>query len=220
MKNPENLDVNKLIEVPLISTSNFKNHIMAKEYQQFFFSNRQKWREWLEKHHDNSEGIFIVYYKKHTGKASIPYNDAVEEALCFGWIDSIVRRIDDERYMQKFTPRNIKSLWSDSNKERVKKMIESGKMTEAGLSKIKKAKQNGKWNEAPNAKKDFVLSNELLEMFSAEPIAKKAFDKLAPSHRKNYVQWIMSAKKPETQKRRFMQMIEILKDPKKKMPNI
>ena len=193
---------------------------MAKEYQQFYFKNRKKWREWLEKHYADSQGVFLIYYKKHTCKASIPYNDAVEEALCFGWIDSIVKRIDDERYMQKFTPRNEKSLWSESNKKRVEKMIDQGKMTDAGSIKIKKAKENGKWFEAADAKRDFVLSEEIIELLSADTRAKSSFNKQSPSQKKNYIQWIMSAKKQETQKRRLMKMIGILKDPKSKLPNL
>ena len=193
---------------------------MAKEYQQFYFQNRKKWREWLEKHHADSQGIFLIYYKKHTYKASIPYNDAVEEALCFGWIDSIVKRIDDERYMQKFTPRNPKSLWSETNKRRVKKMIEQGKMTEAGSIKMKKAKENGKWFEATDAKKDFVLSEEFIKLLSADTRAKNSFNKQSPSQKKNYIQWIMSAKKSETQKKRFLKMIELLKDPENKVLNL
>ena len=192
---------------------------MAKEYQQIYFQNRERWREWLEKNHNHSGGIFLIYYKKHTDKQSIPYNDAVEEALCFGWIDSIVKRIDDERYMQKFTPRNPKSLWSETNKKRVKNMIEQGKMTEAGSIKIKKAKENGKWFEANDVKKEFVLSEEFLELLSVDTKAKKSFDKQSPSQKKNYIQWIMSAKKPETQKRRLLKMIGILKDPEKKPLN-
>ena len=192
---------------------------MAKEYPQLYFPNRNKWRKWLENNHINSNGIFLIYFKKHTNKPSINYNDAVEEALCFGWIDSIVKRIDDERYMQKFTPRNMKSLWSDPNKKRVDKLISQGKMTKAGLAKIDAAKENGKWDEVVDAGKSFVISNELLDIFSNELIAKREFDKLAPSHRKSYEQWIMSAKKPETQKRRFLKMIDILKDPEKKGPN-
>jgi len=183
---------------------------MVKEYTKLYFPNRNEWRQWLDKHHNDSVGVFLIYFKKHTGKPSIPYNDAVEEALCFGWIDSIVKRIDDERYMQKFTPRNEKSLWSEHNKYRVKKMVDQGKMTEAGMEKIRKARENGKWDEAPDAKKEFVLSKELIEVLSADHTAHEIFNKLSPSHKKNYQQWIMSAKKQETQERRLRKMIEML----------
>lgn len=99
-------------------------------------SNRDAWRAWLDRHHETEQEIWLVFYKKHTGKPGVSYEDAVEEALCFGWIDSIVRRIDDERYAQKFGPRKANSKWSESNKRRVRKMMEEGKMTAAGLAKI------------------------------------------------------------------------------------
>ncbi len=192
---------------------------MTKEYPQLYFPDRKKWRKWLGNNHCSSNGVFLVYFKKHTGKPSIPYNCAVEEALCFGWIDSIVKRIDDERYMQKFTPRNPKSLWSEINRKRVKKMIDQEKMTEEGMEKIRKAKENGKWFESTDAEKDFVLSDELSILLTTETEAKKVFDGLSRSNKRNYTQWIMSAKKQETQKRRFMKMIGILKGSEKKMPN-
>lgn len=184
---------------------------MVKVYQQLYFPSRNEWRQWLNQHHNESVGIFLIYFKKHTYKPSIPYDDAVEEALCFGWIDSIVKRIDDERYMQKFTPRNEKSLWSEHNKNRVEKMIDQGKMMEAGMEIIRKAKENGKWDEDTDANKEFVLSMELSALLSSDINASKLFDELSPSHKKNYLQWIMSAKKPETQKRRLIKMIEMLK---------
>lgn len=87
---------------------------------QLYLPTRSEWRQWLSKNHAGVKVIWLVYYKKHTGKPSIPYDDAVEEALCFGWIDSTIKRIDDERYMQKFTPRNLKSEWSDLNIRRVR----------------------------------------------------------------------------------------------------
>lgn len=99
-----------------------------------YVKKRGEWRKWLEKNHQKESEIWLVYYKKHTKKPSIPYNDAVEEALCFGWIDSSEKRIDKERYAQRFTPRKPKSNWSESNKERVRKLIVQGKMTPAGLA--------------------------------------------------------------------------------------
>lgn len=101
-----------------------------------YVTNRDDWRAWLNKNHKTEKEVWLIYYKNHTGKPTIPYDVAVEEALCFGWIDSIVKRIDDERYMQKFTPRKTNSNWSELNKKRVKKMIKEGRMTEAGMAKI------------------------------------------------------------------------------------
>ncbi|MCD4665408.1 MAG: YdeI/OmpD-associated family protein, partial [Bacteroidales bacterium] len=150
--------------------------------------------------------------KKHTGKLTVNYNEAVEEALCFGWIDSLIKRIDEEKYMQKFTPRSDNSLWSELNKQRVKKMISEGKMTEAGLQKVRVAKQNGKWDEDTDAKKDFTLTSELISVLKSDKNAFEKFESLTPSHKRNYTTWIMSARKTETQERRMKNMIEMLKN--------
>src|SRR5947209_19674397 len=99
-------------------------------------TNRDDWRAWLVKNHETEKEVWLVYYKKHTGQPRIPYDDAVEEALCFGWIDSIVKRIDGEKFAQKFTPRQDCTRWSALNRRRVRKLIQAGRMTEAGLTKI------------------------------------------------------------------------------------
>lgn len=104
-----------------------------------YVKNRDGWRRWLEKNHKKETEIWLIYYKKHTGKTTIPYNDAVEEALCFGWIDSIEKRVDEERYAQRFTPRKPRSQWSEMNKERVKRLIKLDKMTPAGLAVFKES---------------------------------------------------------------------------------
>lgn len=111
-----------------------------KTTKKLYVKSRDEWRSWLQNNHAAEKEIWLIYYKKHTGKPRIPYDDAVEEALCFGWIDSIVKRIDDEKYIQKYTPRKDKSIWSELNKKRTEKMIKQGRMTEAGLIKIQKAK--------------------------------------------------------------------------------
>ena len=100
-----------------------------------YVTDRADWRAWLERHHKSESEVWLIYYKKQTGLPRIPYDDAVEEALCFGWIDSIVKRIDDEKFAQRFTPRKAKSNWSELNRERVKKLIKEGRMTEAGRAK-------------------------------------------------------------------------------------
>ena len=113
----------------------------------------------------------MIYYKKHTGKSTIPYDDAVEEALCYGWIDSLVKRIDDEKYTQKYTPRKKKSVWSKKNKERVEKMIRQGRMTEAGLSKIREAKENGEWEKAAGSvPDDLTIPPDFQQALAANPI--------------------------------------------------
>src|SRR5918992_6386370 len=104
--------------------------------KKLYVTNRDEWRAWLEKNHATEREVWLIYYKKHTGKPRIPYDDAVEEALCFGWIDSIVKTLDGDRYMQKFTPRTNVGKWSRLNLERVKKLLHEGRMTEAGRAKL------------------------------------------------------------------------------------
>ena len=104
-----------------------------------YVTTRQAWRSWLAKHHATEKEIWLVYHKKHTGKPSIPYNDAVEEALCYGWIDSQTKGIDKDSYGQRFSPRKPSSQWSETNKERVRRLIKAGKMTPAGLAALRGA---------------------------------------------------------------------------------
>ncbi len=176
---------------------------------------RKDWRAWLEENHAKEKEVWLIYFKKHTGKPRIPYDDAVEEALCFGWIDSIVRKIDDERYCQKFTPRKENSNWSMLNKQRVEKLRKNGRMTKAGLEKIKAAKVNGSWDKRLASEQFFDMPTELADGLDKNPIAKDYFDSLSPSFRKQYIGWIASAKKKETKQRRVSETISLMKKKQK-----
>jgi len=173
-------------------------------------TNRKDWRTWLNKNHDKEKEIWLVYYKKHTGKPRVPYDDAVEEALCFGWIDSIVKTIDDETYMQKFTPRKAKSNWSDSNKKRVERLIGLGAMTKAGLDKIEIAKTNGSWDKVITATKSFEMPEELQSALEMNESAKDFFEILTPSCQRQYIGWIASAKKAVTKQKRVKEAMSLL----------
>lgn len=179
-------------------------------HDSIYFKTPEEWRNWLKVNHDKSYGIWLIYYKKHTGKPRVPYNEAVEEALCYGWIDSTVKRIDDEKYMQKFTPRKPGSKWSDHNKKRVEKMIELGKMDAPGLDAVNIAKKNGKWDEAYTSQLNFDLSDNFLELLKASKAAYEAYSKLSVSQKKLYTNWVMSAKKEETRLKRCKEMILLL----------
>src|SRR5437667_4374542 len=109
---------------------------MVAELKTFYPKDRKAWRQWLQKHHAKEPGVWLIYYKKNSGKSRVAYDEAVEEALCFGWIDSIMKPIDDDKYMQKFTPRKVKSVWSALNKKRVEKLMEQNLMEPAGLAII------------------------------------------------------------------------------------
>ncbi len=175
-----------------------------------FFENKNDWRKWLKKNHKQQKEIWLVYYKKHTGKPSVSYNDAVEEAICFGWIDSTVRRIDEERYMQRFTPRSKNSKWSVINKKRALKLIANKKMTKYGLALINIAKNNGAWENAYSSKEDKnkALPADLLAELSKNTLALNNFSKFSLSCKQRYIKWINDAKKPDTRKRRIARTIE------------
>lgn len=180
-----------------------------------YVTNRDDWRQWLKQNHDTIKEIWLIYYKKHTGKPRIPYDDAVEEALCYGWIDSIIKRIDDETFCQKFTPRKGTSQWSESNKKRVEKLIREGKMTKIGLAKIEAAKRTGKWETPVTSRQEFKMPPELAEALASNKEAGENFDKLASSHQRQYVGWVASAKKEETRKKRVKEAIELLEQNRK-----
>jgi uncharacterized protein YdeI (YjbR/CyaY-like superfamily) len=185
------------------------------QFEQIYFPDAKAWRKWLETNHDKLQGVWLIYYKKHSGKPRVPYNEAVEEALCFGWIDSIVKRIDEDRYRQQFPPRKPVSNWSESNKARVGSLIKQGKMNPAGMKTIESAKANGKWDEVVDAKMEFAFSDDLMVLLRSNKKAYNAFENLAPSHKKQYLQWVMSAKKPETSLKRCREMIELLEKEEK-----
>jgi len=130
--------------------------------------------------------------------------------LCFGWIDNIIKRIDDEKFVRKFTPRKAKSKWSEANKRRVRKMIKVGKMTEAGLTKVKEAKKSGEWFKIAPVRKELVIPSYVKETLAKNQKALANFNNLAESYKRQYVGWISSAKREETRKRRLMETIRLL----------
>ncbi|MGA2768221.1 MAG: YdeI/OmpD-associated family protein [Candidatus Bathyarchaeia archaeon] len=181
--------------------------------EELYVSVRDDWRSWLRENHDVKREVWLIYYKKHTGKPSIPYDDSVEEALCFGWVDSIVKKIDDAKYARKFTSRRSRSRWSEANKKRVEKMISEGKMTEAGLATIREAKHSGEWFKIPvsvHYRKKLEIPSYLKDALAANEKASNNFNKLAKSYKRNFVAWIDSAKKEETRRKRLAEAIKLL----------
>lgn len=170
---------------------------------------RQSWRVWLQKNHDSKPEIMLVFYKRHTGKPTLSYNDAVEEALCFGWIDGVKRSIDEDRYMHRFSPRKSDSRWSALNRKRAERMKEAGYMTDAGKKAIQKAKRNGKWVE-PAQIIDLSMPPELTERLRRNKDAATFFKSLAPSYQRQYIGWVNTAKRPETKKRRLDEAVSLL----------
>lgn len=184
----------------------------ATEYKSFHPKTRKSWRTWLEKNHQKAPGIWMVFYKAESGKPRLSYDDAVEEALCFGWIDSLPRKLDAERSSLKFTPRKPKSVWSQLNKQRVTKLVQEGLMMPAGLAAIERAKQNGSW-ETLTVSDQHAAANtiptDLAEMFKHNKKAGLHFQQFSTSIRKQFLYWIDSAKRPETRKARLLQTVRM-----------
>jgi uncharacterized protein YdeI (YjbR/CyaY-like superfamily) len=192
------------------------------EYKQFHPKSRKAWRDWLQKNHAISEGIWFVYYKKETGKPRVNYDEAVEEALCFGWIDSLPRKLDEQRSMLKFTPRKPKSVWSELNKMRVEKLIDEKRMMPPGLEKIERAKKDGSWHTLTvideQAKKN-ILPADLEKALQKNKKALENFLAFSLSYRKQFLSWIDSAKKSETRNARIQQTVLMAAANKKPGPS-
>lgn len=176
------------------------------QLETIYASDRASWREWLAKNHRTSPGVWLIYYKVKSGKPSVRYKDAVKEALCFGWIDSKVKSLDEERYMQIFTPRKPRSVWSKLNKQYIEEIIEQGLMTEAGFEKIDAAKQNGSWTTLDEIEA-LTIPMDLKQSLEANEAANRNFQAFSNSLKKNILFWIDSAKRPETRLKRIEQTI-------------
>lgn len=178
-------------------------------------SNRKQWRDWLKENHAIEKEIWLVYYKKHTGKNSVCYSDSVEEALCFGWIDGMKRRIDEEKYAHRFSPRRAKSKWTALNVKRARAMIKEGKMTQAGLESFNQRLDYDDGFLEEKARKELSLPREMEIVLQANKIAGDNFSKLAPGYKKQYIAWLLSAKRPETRVRRLEEAVQLLMENKK-----
>lgn len=181
---------------------------VTEQYQHVEASDRKKWRAWLVKNHARLPGVWLVFYKKAAGRPSVRYDEAVEEALCFGWIDSLMKPVDEIRYRQLFTPRRAKSRWSKPNKERVARMIAAGLMTSAGMEKIAAAKRDGTWAHR-EAADSLVVPPDLRKALASDQRAKKGFERMPPGRKRQLLGWIHDAKRPETRERRIAQVVEL-----------
>jgi uncharacterized protein YdeI (YjbR/CyaY-like superfamily) len=173
----------------------------------FTFLTRAAWRSWLTRHHASAQVAWLVYFKGQTGKPSIPYENSVEEALCFGWIDGIIQKLDDERYARRFGPRLPGSRWSVSNKRRAEKVIKEGRMTPAGMAKFRMA---GKPQGITSRTKTPPPHSEFVKALQVHPKAKENFERLAPSYQRQYLFWMAAARTDETLARRIAESIHRL----------
>lgn len=172
---------------------------------------RAEWRAWLVQNHTQDEGVWLISYKKATGKPNVTYDEAVEEAICFGWVDSKVNRLDEERTMQWFAPRRPSSGWSRSNKQRVEKMIAAGQMTAAGLAKIEAAKADGSWSVL-DAVENLEIPQDLAAALASYDAAEANFEAFPRSVKRSILEWIATAKRPTTRAKRIEETARLAQD--------
>ncbi len=175
-----------------------------------YAESRDQWRAWLKENGQKERQVWLVFYKKGAGRPSLDYDDALDEALCYGWIDSLVKRIDETKYAQKFTPRRGTSRWSETNKRRALQLIAEGRMSAAGLAAIEAAKANGQWDEPVQLPMGDQLPLELEEALGSNHAAFETFRRLAPGARMLYIRWISAAKRPATREKRSKEAVDLL----------
>lgn len=171
--------------------------------------NAKAWRAWLVRHHASHRGVFLLIAKKHLLERRpglLSYAQALDEALCFGWIDGLARRFDDDWRALRFTPRRDDSIWSELNKRHVARLVREGRMTPAGLRLVEVAKRNGEW-AAARRRDALVEPADLVAALEARPRAAAFWRSLAPSHRKQWLYWVTEAKRPETRARRVAAVV-------------
>jgi uncharacterized protein YdeI (YjbR/CyaY-like superfamily) len=174
----------------------------------FHPKSRADWRKWLEENHTRTKGVWLINYKKTSGRQSFDYEEAVEEALCFGWIDSKGNKLDDERTMLWFSPRKADSKWAKPNKERVAKLMKAGLMAPAGLAKVEAAKKDGTWN-ALDGVEALEIPPDLAKALSKNKAAKGYFEAFPRSVKRAILEWILNAKRSETRAKRIEETVTL-----------
>jgi uncharacterized protein YdeI (YjbR/CyaY-like superfamily) len=174
------------------------------------FENKKKWADWLAKQHDQSTGVWLKLAKKDSGILSVTYEEALDVALCYGWIDGQKKGFDDKYWLQKFTPRGPKSIWSKINTEKAERLIASGEMRPAGLKAVEAAKQDGRWDAAYSSQKNITISEDFQAALDKNNKAKAFFATLKSAERYSFLFRIYNAKKPETRARNIQKFVEML----------
>lgn len=169
--------------------------------------NALDWRKWLQENHEYSQSVSLIFYKSSSEHYNLSWSEAVDEALCFGWIDSRKNKVDDERFKQLFSKRKPKSPWSEINKEKVDMLIRENRMTKAGLEVIEQAKQNGYWNLFDEAYQ-MIIPKDLEAVLAAKPKAKDFYQGINPSTKKAILAWLVLARKPETRAKRIDEIVQ------------
>ncbi|QSB14622.1 YdeI/OmpD-associated family protein [Natronosporangium hydrolyticum] len=184
---------------------------MAEQLPELIVVDAAAWREWLAAHHDRAPGVWLVLAKGGaTDPTSLTYEEAVNEALCFGWIDGQARRRDETTSSLRFTPRRARSIWSKKNVERVARLTEAGRLHPAGLAEVERAKADGRWEAAYAGPATIEVPADLTSALAAQPAAQAMFEILTSQNRFAILHRIHSAKRPETRARRIAQFVEML----------
>ena len=178
------------------------------EKEHLYFKNASEWREWLHDNHHTSKGVYLIFYRVGSDYESMRWEEAVQVAICYGWIDSTVKRLDEERRRQMFTPRKDKSVWSKLNKTYIEKLTADNLMHESGLKKIEIAKQNGSWASLDSVE-NLEIPKDLAAAFSLNKKAQTNYNNFSPSYRKSYLYWLNQAKREETRVARIAQIITL-----------
>jgi len=168
---------------------------------------RAEWRQWLEEHHTQHDVVWLLIRKKRATAVGVTYDEAVEEALCFGWIDGQMRSLDEQSYVLRFSPRRPGSLWSLLNVERAERLIAAGKMAAAGLAQVEEARRSGRWAGAYTSRSSPALPADLQEALAADPAAGAGFARLTNSAQTMYAVWVAEAKRPATRQRRIAEVV-------------
>lgn len=186
-----------------------------KEYEIISFKNSEEFRKWLHKNHASSPGVWIKMFKKATGIESINHKEAIIEGLCYGWIDGQSKGLDDKSWLQKFTPRRAKSIWSKINTEHVQRLIDEGKMQPSGLAQVEAAKADGRWQQAYDSPTNMEVPEDFLKELKKDKKAEAFFNTLNKTNRFAIAFRLQTAKKPETRERRMKAILEMMANEKK-----
>lgn len=178
-----------------------------KEIETFYPKSQEEWRDWLEKNHVEEQSIWVIFYKTATKIPSLSWSNAVDEALCFGWIDSTKRTIDEKSYMQYFSKRKPNSNWSKINKEKIEQLTQDGKMTKAGFASVETAKENGSWTLLDDVEA-LIVPKDLNDALTKLKGASDHFDAFSKSTKKILLYWVISAKRAETRQKRILEIAQ------------
>ena len=181
---------------------------MTKERPLLYFEDANAWRNWLKNHYDTYTGVYLIFYKVTSEKPSMHWEEAVQVALCYGWIDSTVKKLDEDRRKQLFTPRKSKSVWSALNKKYITSLIAEGLMHQSGLDKINTAKKDGSWNALDDVQ-NLIIPEDLQQAFNKNPLALKNYNAFSKTYKKSYLYWLNSAKRTATREKRIEEIIRL-----------